>query len=57
MKTLAEKTRIIACRCVHSYQDQKYGAGLRVHNRAKETGKGATSNVIEWRCTVCSSVK
>lgn len=35
---------IKACKCVHPYQDKKYGAGRRVHTVAKDGME---------RCTVC----
>lgn len=41
---------IAPCRCAHRYQDEKYGAGNRVHNPLAKT-PGAL------RCTVCGSVK
>jgi hypothetical protein len=37
------------CTCEHVFQDQKYGKGNRVHNKAK-----GPNNSVEWRCTVCS---
>jgi hypothetical protein len=44
--------RIRPCRCVHEYQDEKYGKGQRVHNLAK--GKQGQA---EWTCTVCKDRK
>lgn len=41
-------TSIKKCNCIHKFQDERYGFGMRVHNRTKEDG---------WRCTVCSDVK
>lgn len=38
---------IIKCNCVHEFQDERYGLGMRVHNA---TAKGST-----YRCTVCAS--
>ena len=38
---------IRVCTCKHSWQDETYGPGMRVHNKCS---KG-------WRCTVCSNVK
>lgn len=38
-------TEIKGCSCQNSYQDSKYGRGMRVHNPSKD-GK-------ELRCTVC----
>jgi len=37
-------SKILPCDCEHSYQDQIYGKGKRVHNEGKE--KKVT-------CTVC----
>lgn len=44
---------ILACKCKNKYQDEKYGAGQRVHNymRGKESGKP------QARCTVCCTIK
>jgi hypothetical protein len=42
--------RILKCTCEHSYQDEKFGKGKRLHNKA---GKDSTS----WRCTICGNVK
>lgn len=40
------------CTCKHNYQDKIHGQGNRVHNPTK--GRGSN---VEWRCTVCNSVK
>lgn len=45
------RTQILRCACTHAFQDERYGAGNRVHNRMKSD----KSNTPEWRCTVCSS--
>jgi hypothetical protein len=45
-------SKIIRCSCVNQWQDQRYGAGMRVHTR---TQKGKTIPV--WRCTICLSEK
>ena len=39
-------TKVLPCNCTHAYQDEKYGRGLRLHNRA-------TKETDLWRCTVC----
>jgi len=41
-------TKIIDCNCEHEYQDQKYGKGKRVANKAPKANG--------WRCTVCGKV-
>lgn len=38
--------KIMACKCKHEYQDQKYGKGMRVQNPCKEG---------RFRCTVCGN--
>ena len=38
---------IIKCNCVHEFQDERYGLGMRVHN--------ATAKDSTYRCTVCAS--
>lgn len=43
-------TELIRCDCEHSYQDQKYGYKLRVHNRGPVGAKGGSP---KKRCTVC----
>ena len=40
----AKESEVRECVCSHSYQDQKHGKGMRVHN---PYAKG-------WRCTVCN---
>ena len=42
-------SKLMTCRCVSQYQDEKFGKQQRVHNpTAKESG---------WRCTVCNDTK
>lgn len=43
-------TKVMACTCVSSYQDAKYGNGNRVHNETAVKNGG-------WRCTVCGKDK
>lgn len=46
-------TSVKRCDCRHSYQDEKYGKGMRVHNnKRKEQGKEQKSS-----CTVCGKEK
>ena len=45
---------IMPCSCKHTYQDQKYGVGLRLHNYTKHYPNKTTGG---WRCTVCTQVK
>ena len=45
-------TAILKCKCVHDWQDKKYGAGNRVHNRIDKPMK---HNNNDWRCTVCKT--
>lgn len=40
------------CNCHNSFQDEKYGQGMRVHNRCKHTASGTP-----YRCTVCLDKK
>ncbi len=42
-------TKLAFCGCTHEFQDVKYGAQKRVHNRG---GKPAAWH---WRCTVCNT--
>ena len=42
-------TKILTCKCKHPYQDERYGAGKRVHN-PMQTGSGKV------RCSVCENV-
>jgi hypothetical protein len=39
-------TKIVNCTCKHDYQDSKYGAGMRVHNRSDK-------DTSVYKCTVC----
>lgn len=41
---------ILKCNCKNKFQDEKYGKGMRVHNKMKEETK-------KYRCTVCSNEK
>ena len=43
-------TAVKGCTCEHSYQDERYGKGRRVHNATMTTP-------VTYRCTVCSAVK
>lgn len=38
-------SKVLRCECKHTFQDMKYGSGMRVHTPKKAGG---------WRCTVCS---
>lgn len=44
----AKLTKILPCTCKHAYQDERYGAGNRVHNPRK----GGI-----FACTVCGREK
>jgi hypothetical protein len=44
----APTIKILPCICVSSYQDKRYGTGMRVHNRA---GRAAP---YKYRCAVCA---
>lgn len=41
-------TIIISCKCEHTFQDELYGKGRRVHNACLNN---------KARCTVCGDVK
>jgi hypothetical protein len=47
-----QRSAIMRCTCVHSYQDEKYGKGMRVHSRRV---KGRAP--LGWRCSVCGTTK
>ena len=44
------KTYTLPCNCIHTYQDTKYGKGMRVHNFCLNHPDKARGG---WRCTVC----
>jgi len=44
-------TKIMKCKCVHTFQDKTYGKGNRVHNVKQRDSK------IQYRCTVCGNVR
>jgi len=46
-------TKVMKCNCNHTYQDTKYGAGMRVFNETR--AMQGTDKV--FRCTVCTSTK
>lgn len=52
MNITVDMTRPLKCTCKHEYQDERYGKGIRLHNRIK---MGTPAN--GWRCTVCGNVK
>ena len=41
-------TKILRCTCSNSYQDNKYGSKMRIHN-----SRGAET--VHFRCTVCKA--
>ena len=47
---------ILSCdkKCIHEFQDEKYGKGMRVHNPC---GKSASVGQQNYRCTVCANVR
>ena len=45
-------TKIKRCSCKHTYQDERYGKGKRVHN-----SMSALNSSGSWRCTVCGTAK
>lgn len=50
-------TAVLRCggpTCISEFQDQRYGAGMRVHNRTKQSKQAAEQR---WRCTVCKGEK
>jgi len=51
-KTSKDPTSVLKCDCANTYQDEKYGTGMRVHNRMAEKGGSHP-----YRCTVCGKVK
>ena len=53
-KTLPSRdnTRILNCSCASQFQDERYGCGLRLHNRMKQTDPAKQL----WRCTVCLNI-
>ena len=46
-------TTVLNCNCVHEFQDQRYGRGMRLANRMKQSEGDKLSR---WRCTVCGNV-
>lgn len=53
---MKQSTAKLKCNCDHSYQDRKYGKGVRLHNAKTEVVNG---NVRKsgYRCTVCGDEK
>lgn len=41
--------KILGCKCTHEYQDKRYGAGQRAHNKSGDT------NSTKYFCTVCGA--
>jgi len=50
---MSQNTKILSCTCANKFQDERYGAGLRVHNFATKGLNGSAGR----RCTVCVRVK
>lgn len=48
-RTVKRHTAVRQCTCQSTWQDERYGRGMRVHNMAEKEGKHTG-----WRCTVCS---
>lgn len=44
---MAEPSKIMACGCNHSSQDEMYGPGMRLWNRLGDSDS--------YRCTVCGN--
>lgn len=44
---MAEPSKIMACSCQHSGQDELYGKGMRLWNRLGDSDS--------YRCTVCNN--
>jgi len=44
---MAEPSKIMACQCSHSSQDEMYGPGMRLWNRLGDSDS--------YRCTVCGN--
>ena len=42
------ESKVMRCDCSHAFQDSRYGAGKRVHNRTSGT-------TPSWRCTSCGT--
>lgn len=49
-------TKVLPCNCRHEYQDEKYGAGNRVHNYSPGSSKKGSPQPT-WVCTVCGDRK
>lgn len=45
-------TKITPCSCVHRYQDETYGKGMRVHNAVR-----VKLGPPVFRCTVCGQTR
>ena len=45
---------VLRCTCKHSFQDERYGDSMRLHNEEK---KGAKATSTKYRCTVCGHEK
>lgn len=44
--------KVLLCTCEHAYQDEKYGNGKRIHNKAPKVDLQTG-----YRCTVCGATK
>ena len=41
---MADNSKVMKCTCSNSFQDGRYGVGMRVFNKGREV----------WRCTSCA---
>ncbi len=55
---MKKSSRVLHCRCVHPWQDKRYGNGMRVHNRMKAVrGSGKEEEEGSYRCVICNATK
>ena len=46
-------SKVMGCSCKHSFQDGKYGVGMRYHTHKRSTKIAGG----EWMCSVCGKVR
>ena len=51
MSVGTKTTKRMKCTCTNTYQDKRYGKGIRVFNKCN------SGVYAKWRCTVCGSEK
>jgi hypothetical protein len=42
-----ERTKVMPCNCIHSFQNERYGLSMRVHSLTEKEGKLGGAQCVE----------